>query len=199
MHGGPWVWGDLRRMRVTLRLLAIAAATLGMGGCGGAGEPATVPSTGMSTVTSASSASSAPSVSSAAPTRATVISRTAVATAGDSQGSERNVITFRVEGGFSGQLRELTIEPDGAASATVSGRQSSGQVGVDQVAAIRQALDASGLFSGDHTYPPGQGADLQRYTIGYHGATVVAYDTTVPPSLTEAVSLLQKALHQIQT
>ncbi|MBK7622747.1 MAG: hypothetical protein IPJ14_08780 [Kineosporiaceae bacterium] len=184
-------------MRTAQRVLVIAAATVCVGGCGGAAAPATVPSTGVSV--SVPVASGPVRTSTPTPTPILPPSAARPTTAGDSHETEHNVITFKVEGGFSGQLRELTIEPDGAASATVSGRRSVGRVEAEQLAAIRRALEGSGLFGGDHTYPPGAGADLQIYTIGYQGATVVAYDTTVPASLTEAITALQQVLRQVQS
>ncbi len=110
------------------------------------------------------------------------------------------MIIFAVEGGFTGQLRSLRIAPDGAAVAEVSGRRSSADLTRDQVEAITAELDSSGLFTtgARHSYPPPQGADVQRYEIRYRGATVVAHDTAVPPELTTAVQLLQAALRDVQ-
>lgn len=108
------------------------------------------------------------------------------------------VITFTVEGGFAAQLRSLQIDADGSSVAVVSGRRSTGRLPEAEVSAIVAELERSGLFTGDHTYDPPQGADLQRYEIGYAGATVVAYDTTVPAQLTDAVRLLQAALRSLQ-
>jgi hypothetical protein len=110
-----------------------------------------------------------------------------------------NVIWFAVEGGFAHQLRELVVAEDGTTQAVVSGRPSTGHLAAAALARIRAELDGSGLFgSGDHEYPPGRGADLQRYEIRYAGSTVVAYDSTVPGELTTAIQLLQQALLDTQ-
>lgn len=114
----------------------------------------------------------------------------------DETGSEQGEhmsIYFAVEGGYAALTRSITIGEDGAATKEISGRSSSLQLGTDQVAAIVEHLDDSGLFNRDRTYPA-DGADLQRYEIRYRGATIVAHDTSVPPPLTEAIQLLEAAL-----
>lgn len=109
------------------------------------------------------------------------------------------MITFGIEGGFAAQLRSLQISPDGDLVADISGRRSTGRLSKAQLAAIVAALDASGLFDADHSYPaPSNGADLQRYEITYRGHTVVAHDTTVPRALNGAVRLLDAALRAVR-
>jgi hypothetical protein len=106
-----------------------------------------------------------------------------------------DVIWFGIEGGFAHRQRELSIAADGATSAVVGGRSSTGLIDAERLAQIRAELDASGLFgSGDRSYPPSRGADLQRYEIRYAGSTVISYDTTVPAGLARAIELLQQVL-----
>jgi hypothetical protein len=109
-----------------------------------------------------------------------------------------SVISFEVEGGYTAQLRSLEIADDGTTTAMVSGRTSNGRLEQEQVEAIVAELERSRLFDTDRTYPPKGGADLQRYQIRYAGSAVVAYDTTVPPELTEVIRLLQQALRAAQ-
>lgn len=114
------------------------------------------------------------------------------------RGEEGAVIRFAVEGGFAHQMRTLQIEAGGTAVAVVSGRRSTSRLAERDVAAIVAELDRSGLFDEDRSFPPPQGADLQRYEIGYAGTTVVAHDTTVPPELAGAIRLLQAVLRAVQ-
>ncbi|MDH3680446.1 MAG: hypothetical protein OEV40_10915 [Acidimicrobiia bacterium] len=102
-------------------------------------------------------------------------------------------IYFAVEGGYANLSRSITIAVDGEATKEISGRPSSLQLPPDQVTAIVEQLDGSGLFDRDRNYPA-SGADLQRYEIRYQDVTVVAHDTAVPPELTEAIQLLEAAL-----
>lgn len=108
------------------------------------------------------------------------------------------MISFAVEGGFANQMRCLRVDPGGEALVEVSGRSSSGQLDAARVEAIVTELDASGLFDRDRTYPAPAGADQQRFEIAYDGATIVAYDATVPSDLTEAVRLLEESLRDVQ-
>lgn len=104
------------------------------------------------------------------------------------------VVRFAVEGGFANLARSVTIDGDGAVIRIRSGQESAGRLSTDEVTAIERALDGSGLFDRDRQYPaPPGAADLQRYEISYQGHTLVAYDTTVPPELNEAVALLDAA------
>ncbi len=174
-------------------LLVVCAVGLALAGCaddGGGSAPSTEPSSELSSVPSSGLPSST------------------AATAGASQSGpasepaemENVVITFEVEGGYAAQLRSLRLSGDGAAVAEVSGRTFVGTRPREEVETIVAELSGSGLFEdgATHTYPPQAGADLQRYQIGYNGATVLAYDTTVPPELTKAVQLLQAALRGVQ-
>ncbi len=113
------------------------------------------------------------------------------------------MIVFSLTGGITAQDSELTLDPDGAALAVVHGYRSTGRVAAGELEAIVSELDASGLFTGDpgtgeRTFGPPWGFDLQRYSITYRGATVVAYDTTVPPELVRVIALLQNALRGVQ-
>jgi hypothetical protein len=113
-------------------------------------------------------------------------------------GEEDAMISFAVEGGYTGQMRSVTIDPDGEARVDVMGSTARDQLDAAQVDAIVAELDRSALFDRDREYPAPAGADQQRYEITYDGATVVAYDGTVPPELTEAVRLLEAALRDVQ-
>lgn len=115
-------------------------------------------------------------------------------TKGMSQSME---VYFAVEGGFANQIRSLSIAADGAATAEVSGRSSQGEVEPAILRTIISELDGSGLFDQDRTYEATGGADLQRYEIRYDGATVVAFDTTVPAELTEVIRLLDETLRAV--
>ena len=99
-------------------------------------------------------------------------------------------VTFHVEGGYAGLIRNLTIKPDGSALIEISGRESSADLDADAVAQLVAALDASQLFAEDGVYQA-DGADLQQYTIVYQGVTVVAYDGAVPLELVEAIETME--------
>lgn len=108
------------------------------------------------------------------------------------------MISFAVEGGFANQMRTIRIDPAGHAEVELSGESVRGELDTARVAQIVAQLEACGLFDRDRAYPPPRGIDLQRYEIAYGGATIVAYDTTVPPELTEAVRLLEESLRAVQ-
>lgn len=175
-------------------MLRVCAAALVLAGCAGAG-----PATDVDPTASAAG----PIAAASAPAGRTVdgapgpVDGDAPST-GPGPGREQAMISFAVEGGFTGQMRSLRVDRDGRALVEVSGRSASGQLDRQQVDAIVAELDASGLFDRDRSYPGPEGADLQRFEITYAGATVVAYDPTVPPELTEAVRLLEEALRAAQ-
>jgi hypothetical protein len=108
-------------------------------------------------------------------------------------GHEDPLIWFQVEGGFANQIRTITIGTGGAARIEVSGRPAERRLAPETVRAIVAELDGSGLFDRDRTYPA-TGADLQRFEIRYAGATVIAYDTSLPAELRAAVRLLEAAI-----
>ena len=109
------------------------------------------------------------------------------------------MIAFAVEGGIANQMRSLRIDPTGMAQTDINGSSAGGELDASRVAQIVAALESSGLFTRDRTYPaPPSGADLQRYEITYEDATVVAHDTTVPPELSQAIRLLEEALREVQ-
>lgn len=161
-----------------------AATALLAAGCATGGSHDTAPATRSPSTTAPTAADSSPGATSWT----------------DPDGEEDAVITFDVEGGFAAQVRSLRLDSQGTAVAEVSGRAMTGRIAREDVAAIVAELEASGLFreGARHTYPPPGGADVQRYEIGYGGASVVAHDTTVPPELTTAVRLLQAALLAVQ-
>ncbi|MGE0511258.1 MAG: hypothetical protein AB7Q42_20280 [Acidimicrobiia bacterium] len=103
------------------------------------------------------------------------------------------LVSFQVEGGFANQMRSIVIARDGTATTEVSGLISEKQLDETTVETIVAELDRSGLFDEDRTYPA-EGADLQRFEIRYAGATLVAFDTTMPSALAEAVRLLEGAI-----
>lgn len=106
-------------------------------------------------------------------------------------------VHYAVEGGYAHRVREVTVHEDGTLDIERNGHPSTAEIDAEQVTAIRDALDASGLFTEDQEYPPSPGAaDLERHQLTYGGVTVVAYDTTVPPGLVEALALLERALAQ---
>lgn len=108
------------------------------------------------------------------------------------------MIVFSVQGGITAQDSELILDPDGVAQAVVHGHRTTGHLPPQEIRAILAELDDSGQFAEDRTDDPPMGFDLQRYSITYQGATVVAYDTTVPPELVRAISLLENALREVQ-
>lgn len=104
------------------------------------------------------------------------------------------LVEYAVEGGYAHQLRSVAVHEDGTLDVVRGGARSSVRWGADQVRALVTELEASGLFGTDHEFPAAAGADLRRHEIRYAGATVVAHDTTVPPVLRAAVSMLEQAL-----
>ena len=107
-------------------------------------------------------------------------------------------IYFAVEGGFANQRRSITIAAGGEATVDVNGVVSDAALDGVSRSAIVSELEASGLFDRDRTYDA-QGADLQRYEIRYAGSTMVAYDTSVPDELVEAIRLLEEAIRAART
>lgn len=104
-------------------------------------------------------------------------------------------VDYTVEGGYPGRALSVSAHHDGRVEVRRPGGRTSVRVAPDQVQAIEAALAGSGLFDRDREFPaPAGGADLRRHQIRYAGCTVVAYDTTVPPALAEAVRLLERAL-----
>jgi hypothetical protein len=120
------------------------------------------------------------------------------ATASTSQGSPAMLIHFAAEGGFAGQARSITVVDGGSAVVEMNGVASDEQLDREQLAAIVAELERSELFDRDREYEA-QGADLQRYEIRYAGSTVVAYDTSVPEPLQEAILLLEQAIRDERT
>ena len=115
------------------------------------------------------------------------------ATGPTSSAAGNGSVYFSVEGGLAGRMRTITISPDGSTVVEVSGRRTTGQLDRATGEAIVSQLDQSRLFDRDREYPA-QGADLQRYEIRYAGATVVAYDTSIPDRLNPAIQLLEGTL-----
>ncbi|MFC5380603.1 hypothetical protein [Aquipuribacter nitratireducens] len=110
-----------------------------------------------------------------------------------------DTVRFEVEGGYTGQARALTVHPDGTAEVEVSGHRSTGRLPASTVAELTAALDRAGgldaVVPGAGTPP---GADRQRYTLTYRGATAVAHDGAVPDRLQEAVRLLRQAMTSLR-
>jgi len=106
------------------------------------------------------------------------------------------VITFSVEGGFTGLSRSLEIRADGSATVDSNGAVSTGQVEPAELDRLVEALETSGLFEEDATFEA-EGADLQRYEIQFAGATVVAFDTAIPDALTEPIDALSQLMNAL--
>lgn len=104
-------------------------------------------------------------------------------------------IHYTVEGGFTGQTRKLTIGEDGSVKIDRNGAVTTGRLDASRRTAVLDALDGSGLFVRDREDRQPAGADLQRYEIRYRGHTVVVWDTTIPPELGEALTLLDEVLN----
>lgn len=168
------------------RLLRVCTAGVLLAGCAGAATTADADPT-------ASAAGAVP-----APPTTTPTDRATPTPDRSDASSEAHMISFAVEGGFTGQMRSLHVDPDGAALVEVSGRSARGRLDAARVDAIVAELDASGLFDRDRTFPAPEGADQQRFGITYDGATIVAYDATVPTELTAAVLLLEESLRDVQ-
>ena len=104
------------------------------------------------------------------------------------------IVYFTVEGGFANLARSIAIADGRRCRGTTGGRvPTRGRSQETDLQAIVTDLDRSGLFDRNREYPaPAAGADLQRYEIRYEGATVVAYDTTVPAELSGVVARLDQ-------
>ncbi|MEL7155036.1 MAG: hypothetical protein AAFN30_00400 [Actinomycetota bacterium] len=115
---------------------------------------------------------------------------------GDGDDDEEHDMTvyFAAEGGFTGQMRSITVADDDTIEVEVSGRSSRGRLEPATADAIRSALDESGLFETDRVDESPPGADLQRYEIEYRATTVVVFDSAVPPELLPAIELLEAAI-----
>ncbi len=100
-------------------------------------------------------------------------------------------ISFYVEGGYANLRRTLHLDSEDRVEYEVGGAWSVGEARPGRFLEISALLDASNLFDEDRTFDVKRGADLQRYEIRYQGHTVVAYDTSLPDALTEAVQRLE--------
>lgn len=104
------------------------------------------------------------------------------------------VVRYSVEGGFTGLVRSVVVLDDGTVEVSRGGVSSTTRWPVDRVRSLVADLDVAGLFTEDREFTPPSGADLQRYEIAFAGATVVAYDTVVPPELGDVMARLDAAL-----
>lgn len=107
--------------------------------------------------------------------------------------ADDQTIRFEVEGGYLALMRSIVIEPDGRATIEVSGRTSTADLDPGTVERLQQQLEDSGLFGADSRLET-EGADLQRYTVTYRGATLVATDGVVPNELTATFAELEQLI-----
>jgi hypothetical protein len=102
------------------------------------------------------------------------------------------IIEFAVSGGFANLTRRVRIDEARDVELERGGRRARATIDEAELTELVGLLDTSGLFDRDREFPASaRAADLQRYEIRYGGATVVAYDTTVPPQLDRAVEVLE--------
>jgi hypothetical protein len=105
------------------------------------------------------------------------------------------IVYFSVEGGYGNLARSIAIAEGGAVEVERGGKPTSDVIGKADLEAIVTDLNRSGLFDRNREYPPPTGAaDLQRFEIRYAGATIVAYDTTVPAELADVVARLDQLI-----
>lgn len=111
---------------------------------------------------------------------------------------EVELIYYAVQGGFTGLNRSTTIATDGATVWDSNDSTTNGSIALEDLDTLKTELDNSGLFDRDREFPaPHNMADLQRYEVRYKGATVVAYDLTIPPELSQAIAHLNEiSLHR---
>lgn len=105
------------------------------------------------------------------------------------------LVDYYRTGGFAGFNDRLVVFDNGVA--VISGKNLNYEIDLNRsdLDRITQVFNSSqfslleGNYSARHA-----GADLIKYTISYHGKTVIAEDTAIPPSLQAVIDELNRVL-----
>jgi hypothetical protein len=105
------------------------------------------------------------------------------------------LVDYYRTGGFAGFNDRLVVFDNGVA--VISGKNVNYEIDLNRsdIDRISQVFNTSqfsmleGNYSARHV-----GADLIKYTISYHGKTVIAEDTAIPPSLQSVIDELNRVL-----
>jgi hypothetical protein len=105
------------------------------------------------------------------------------------------LVDYYRTGGFAGFNDRLVVFDNGVA--VVSGKDVNYEIELNQsdIERISQVFNKSqfSLLEGNYTSRHGS-ADLIKYTISYHGKTVTAEDTAIPPSMQSIIDELNRVL-----
>ena len=105
------------------------------------------------------------------------------------------VVDYQRTGGIAGSEDRLVIFDNGVAvisQKTASTEITLNQSDLEQITGIFTEAQFS-LLQGNYTARRGA-ADYFRYTISYHGKTVIAEDSAIPPSLQPVIAELNRIL-----
>ncbi|MFA5236429.1 MAG: hypothetical protein WC362_01070 [Methanoregula sp.] len=108
------------------------------------------------------------------------------------------VVDYQRSGGSDGVHDRLVIFDNG--EAVVSGRSASTVMTLNatDIALISALFNQSQFWQLQTNYSaPHSSADLMTYTISYHGKTVTAAETAMPPSLKTVVGELDRILQRV--
>jgi hypothetical protein len=128
----------------------------------------------------------------AAPQRADAVPATSASIAASPVSPVADVlVSFRRQGGIAGFDDRLTVRPSGSYEISRrGGTPTTGQLSADELATLRQAMDASGFTRLPAVNPGPVIADGFTYVVGYAGHEVVAEDGGVPAALTPVLTML---------
>ena len=107
-------------------------------------------------------------------------------------------VDYHRSGGIAGVNDRLVIFDNGVA--VVSGRSTSAVIALNatDIALISALFNQTQFWQLQTNYSaPHSSADLMTYTISYHGKTVTAAETAMPPSLKTVVVELDRILQSV--
>jgi hypothetical protein len=105
------------------------------------------------------------------------------------------LVDYYRTGGFAGFNDRLVVFDNGVA--VVSGKNVNYEIELNRsdIDRISQVFNTSQFSMLEGNYSARHGSvDLIKYTISYHGKTVIAEDTAIPPSLQSVIDELNRVL-----
>ena len=105
------------------------------------------------------------------------------------------LVDYYRTGGFAGFNDRLVVFDNGVA--VVSGKNVNYEIELNRsdIDRISQVFNSSQFSTLEGNYSARHGSvDLIKYTISYHGKTVIAEDTAIPPSLQSVIDELNRVL-----
>jgi hypothetical protein len=109
-------------------------------------------------------------------------------------------VDYHRTGGIAGVNDRLVIFDNGVA--VISGRSTNTMIALNatDIALISALFNQTQFWQLQTNYSaPRNSADLMTYTISYHGKTVTAAETAMPPSLKTVVGELDRILQSVGT